>query len=521
MRAARSLKCLHTVSTPESLPDIDSPGVLSPKFAQGDLVRIRTISEEEASRVFKASGIHWNSSKAALLGTVGELRSVGSDYYAVYTPDQSDWWRWPLAMLERADGTSVRRPGSREGPFCEGQLVKILEMSEEEAEGICLAWSAAMSPIADWGWPEHEAVFSPRELITIEEDTTRSAQAWSAPMADALGQQGRVEAVFRQRCRVATSGGCFWWPFSALEALRCPDGHTLEEVYASDGACCATCSRDLTEERCGRCDACRLDLCSSCADQAQLARTRGFVEGAVVRMTMDDTDIEWDHCPGGCMSFSRGTRCTIQSLRGGWFSCVEEPGHLAPLAVAELIFDQEYVEDVGFRETCEDRAIKEIKAIHGRGSEEEWASMSTEEGIDPKSPSFMLATRDSCRVALCEPCWNFCQAAEGICPICRQQSTGAVEAFRERWDVQRQGRHSGDASPPPAERLLQEDPAQRKVAWTHGMALLAEDAKCCGASYRQGMPMEDLLEQLRRQKEEIHQLRREKEALEQLLSEKM
>eukprot|EP00439_Symbiodinium_sp_Y106_P045947 s388_g5.t2 len=215
------------------------------------------------------------------------------------------------------------------------------------------------------------------------------------------------------------------------------------------------------------------------------------------------------------------TRCTIQSLRGGWFSCVEEPGHLAPLAVAELIFDQEYVEDVGFRETCEDRAIKEIKAIHGRGSEEEWASMSTEEGIDPKSPSFMLATRDSCRVALCEPCWNFCQAAEGICPICRQQSTGAVEAFRERWDVQRQGRHSGDASPPPAERLLQEDPAQRKVAWTHGMALLAEDAKCCGASYRQGMPMEDLLEQLRRQKEEIHQLRREKEALEQLLSEKM
>ena len=30
----------------------------------------------------QASGIHWNSSKAALLGTVGELRSVGSDYYA-------------------------------------------------------------------------------------------------------------------------------------------------------------------------------------------------------------------------------------------------------------------------------------------------------------------------------------------------------------------------------------------------------------------------------------------------------
>ncbi|CAE7626097.1 unnamed protein product [Symbiodinium sp. CCMP2456] len=285
----KGLRCLPTVSTPESLPDLDSPGLLSPKFAQGDLVRIRTISEEEASRVFKASGIHWNSSKAALLGTVGELRSVGSDYYAVYTPDQSDWWRWPLAMLERADGTSVRRPGSREGPFCEGQLVKILEMSEEEAEGICLAWTAAMSPIADWGWPEHEAVFSPREMITIEEDTTRSAQGWSAPMAAALGQQGRVEAVFRQRCRVATSGGCFWWPFSALEALRCPDGHTLEEVYASDGACCATCSRDLTEERCGRCDACRLDLCSSCADQAQLARARGFVEGAVVRMTMDDT----------------------------------------------------------------------------------------------------------------------------------------------------------------------------------------------------------------------------------------
>lgn len=53
------------------------------------------------------------ASKVQLLGSIGELRSVAENYYAapwpwildmepieVYTPDKSDWWRWPLSMLE-------------------------------------------------------------------------------------------------------------------------------------------------------------------------------------------------------------------------------------------------------------------------------------------------------------------------------------------------------------------------------------------------------------------------------------
>ena len=45
----------------------------------------------------EASGIHWNSSKAALLGTVGELRSVGSDYYAATSP-QPRFRVWGLGV---------------------------------------------------------------------------------------------------------------------------------------------------------------------------------------------------------------------------------------------------------------------------------------------------------------------------------------------------------------------------------------------------------------------------------------
>ena len=40
-------------------------------------------SLQEAKRVFDASGIHWNSAKAQLLGSVAELRSAAENYYAV------------------------------------------------------------------------------------------------------------------------------------------------------------------------------------------------------------------------------------------------------------------------------------------------------------------------------------------------------------------------------------------------------------------------------------------------------
>eukprot|EP00913_Durusdinium_trenchii_P016298 g15317.t1 len=133
MRAARSLKTLIPVADRED----------GPAFLEGQLVKIRQTSEEEllcktrkeAKRVFDASGIHWNSAKAQLLGSVGELRSAAENYYAVYTPDRSDWWRWPLSMLEEADSKDIS--AFDRVNFQIGDLVKIRKLDQNEAKRLC------------------------------------------------------------------------------------------------------------------------------------------------------------------------------------------------------------------------------------------------------------------------------------------------------------------------------------------------------------------------------------------------
>ena len=56
-------------------------------YEEGHLVRIKRCSADEARRIFRSAGIHFNSEMERCLGTGGAVRRARGDKCEVYTPD--------------------------------------------------------------------------------------------------------------------------------------------------------------------------------------------------------------------------------------------------------------------------------------------------------------------------------------------------------------------------------------------------------------------------------------------------
>ncbi|CAK9023355.1 unnamed protein product [Durusdinium trenchii] len=382
MRAARSLKTLIPVADRED----------GPAFLEGQLVKIRQTSEEEAKRVFDASGIHWNSAKAQLLGSVGELRSAAENYYAVYTPDRSDWWRWPLSMLEEADSKDIS--AFDRVNFQIGDLVKIRKLDQNEAKRLC----------------------SVHDTLPWEPNWTDEVEGvtWKSSMAQLLGLVGKVETRQKDCCLVSFGDSSVWWPLTMLEAAVCPQGHLLHLAMA-DFHICSKCGCGLTDSA-AHCGECHLHFCSHCM-QEQVDFRQSLEVGARVRFLKNAAEVDWNDCPGDSLPFLRGDQCRISEIEGSWF----RSGYLwAPLAAveqhdvdnAEIIFDGKDDADP---------------------YQDEWASTSTE--LKEKPSMFALVARE--KLLLCESCYQLCNKPSS-CALCNS-TTNLRPSYRERWELSTPG----------------------------------------------------------------------------------
>lgn len=422
-------------------------------------MKIRHTSEEEAKRVFDASGILWNSSKAQLLGSVGELRSAAENYYAVYTPDRSDWWRWPLSMLQEVE-EDISICTERVN-FQQGHLVKVRKLDLDEVQRLC-----SVPDTLPW---------EPNLQDEVEGVT------WKPSMAQLLGSVGKVETRRKDSCRVSFGDSLVWWPLTMLEAPLCPQGHLLRLATAEFHICngCG-CGLSDTSAHCGEC---QQHFCSHCA-QEEIGES--IEVGARVRFLNNAADVCWNDCPGDSLPFLRGDLCRISELQGAWF----RSGHLwAPVVAVEAYSDAP--SDAGRSDVppWKGQAFPEENETADVDYGEEWASTSTDLKEIP-TPMFSLVARE--RLLLCESCWGSVPPHDMRCAMCHG-TTALRPSYRERWQSQFGGAPGLEICP--KEAWSGQDEAQES-----GQAILRKQ-------------MAAMVEELTRQRAEIQQLRWEKEEL--------
>lgn len=71
-------------------------------FAVGELVKLRSMSSEEAEKLCRGwNDKSWSDKMANLLGYTCEVKSVEDDYICLYTPARTGSWNWPYSMVEK------------------------------------------------------------------------------------------------------------------------------------------------------------------------------------------------------------------------------------------------------------------------------------------------------------------------------------------------------------------------------------------------------------------------------------
>ena len=433
MRAARSLK------TFPQLPVLDKEE--AQPFVEGQLVKIRKTSEEEAKRVFDASGIHWNSQKAQLLGSIGHLRSVAENYYAVYTPDRSDWWRWPLSMLQEVD--AEERSAFDHVNFQQGHLVKIRKLDLDEVQRLC-----SVPDTLPW---------EPNLQDEVEGVT------WKPSMASLVGSVGKVEVRRKDSCLVSFGDSLVWWPLTMLEAPLCPQGHLLH-LDMAEFHICNGCGCGLPDTA-AHCAECQQHFCSHCAqDQEDLFR-QPIEVGARVQFLRNAAEVSWNQCPGEPLPFEQGDLCRVSELHGEWF----RSGPLwAPQQAVQVFTDTD--------ETGKD--VDEYR--------DEWASNSTE--LKEKTPMFALVARD--RLLLCERCWSSVPSDSCACALCHD-TLHLRPSYRERWE---------SCATPGLDEICPKEAWSQEMGPPEGSALMR---KQMAALVDELTRQREEIQQLRREKEEL------------------